>query len=133
MKSDGILEIPLNEWKSIEGNTFDTIWILEKQLNITGTEDFIMSLQVDEITHELNVRKVEDSYVGIKMPKFGYEFGAAVMEELNSQLDSCNQLLEFEPESKCNYINNNIFLNIFHHTFLIFRDFANCITSNEVH
>ncbi|CAO1356209.1 unnamed protein product, partial [Diamesa hyperborea] len=100
IKSDGIPEMSMNEWKSIGGNTFDTIWILEKQLNITNTEDFIISLDVDEITHELNVKKVEDSYIGIKMPKFGYEFGAAVMEELNSQLDSCNQLLEFEPDSK---------------------------------
>lgn len=102
MKCDGIPEMSTNEWKSIGGNTFDTIWILKKQLNFPNNEDFIISLEVDEIIYELHVRKIEDSYVGIKMPKFGYEFGAAVMEELNSQLDSCNQLLEFEPDSKCN-------------------------------
>lgn len=104
IKSDGIPEMSVNEWKSIGKNTFDTIWILEKQLHITSTEHFIISLEVDEITHELNVRKIDDCYVGIKMPKFGYEFGAAVMDELNSQLDSCDQLLEFEPDSKCNFI-----------------------------
>lgn len=118
IKSDEIPELSINEWKSIGGNTFDTIWILKKQLNIISKEDFIISLEVDEMTHEISVRKIEDSLVGIKMPKFGYEFGAAVMEELNSQLDSCNQLLEFEPDSKCKYKHYKMLLKAFHCNFL---------------
>lgn len=38
--------------------------------------------------------------MGVKLPKFGFEFGSTILEVLHNQLESCNQLLEYEPDSK---------------------------------
>lgn len=54
--------------------------------------------------YTMPITKCNDGLFGIKMPRFGYEFGKNVKELLVEQLASCKQLLEFEPESKCKYL-----------------------------
>jgi geranylgeranyl transferase type-2 subunit alpha len=85
------------EWRAISGNKSDAIWIQRGDFEMTA-DKVLMAYKNNEYT--LKTRRVNDEIIGIKLPSFGYEFGAAVIEELNNQLDSCNQLLEFEPDSK---------------------------------
>ena len=39
-----------------------------------------------------------------KRPEFDHTVSPALMSVLSSTLDSCNQLLELEPESKCTFV-----------------------------
>lgn len=103
LKRDGIKifvnsQVDENLWKSISGNRSDAIWVQKGDFDVTS-EVYVKIIKSDK-EYSLDTKKVNDEIVGIKIPSFGYEFGAAVIEELNNQLDSCNQLLEFEPDSK---------------------------------
>lgn len=85
------------------GQIYDTIWILDGNFEVP--EEFCGKVTLEVVEngelHELEIKKSENFVIGVKMPKFGYEFGVAVMDVLKGQLDSCNQLLEYEPDSKC--------------------------------
>lgn len=92
-------ELNEGKWRTITGGKSDAIWVQEGDFQVNENVSVVMQLEDKEFT--LTTRKLGDgSVVGIKCPAFGYEFGSAVMDELRSQLDSCNQLLEFEPDSK---------------------------------
>lgn len=87
------------QWLSITSNKSDTIWILRGEFDIC--DQVTVTMKQNEKEFILETVKINDnSLVGCKIPSFGYEFGVAVKEELKNQLDSCNQLLEFEPNSK---------------------------------
>lgn len=86
------------EWKSLSGSKSDTTWIQRGDFDVN--EEIQLKMTHNNKSYYLDTKKINDEIFGIKIPSFGYEFGAAVMEELNNQLDSCNQLLEFEPDSK---------------------------------
>lgn len=90
--------IDQSSWRSLSGNRSDAIWVQHDDFDVTCDIDLKIIHKDKEFA--LDTRKVNDEIIGIKLPSFGYEFGAAVMEELKNQLESCNQLLEFEPESK---------------------------------
>lgn len=87
-----------NSWKSLSGNRSDAIWIQKGDFDVAAELSVKISYNGKE--YSLDTKTVNDEVVGIKLPSFGYEFGEAVLEELNNQLESCNQLLEFEPDSK---------------------------------
>lgn len=85
-------------------NQYDSVWRLEDTFELNNDSESIFELVfTDEsgVNHSLKVTKSDDVLFGIRKPKFGYEFGENVTSVLKEQLNSCKQLLEFEPESKC--------------------------------
>lgn len=82
---------------------YDTTWTLNGDFQIADTadSDLKLILVIDGEQFELQMQRIENELFGIKMPKFGYEFSIGVVDVLKTQLESCDQLLEFEPESKC--------------------------------
>lgn len=104
---DGTTKFETKNWKPIASSTqFSTIWMLEDSfaLNNNSNENFQLEFsQASGTVCRLAVTKIEDCLFGIKVPKFGYEFGAAIVAELQEQLNSCQQLLEYEPDSKCKW------------------------------
>lgn len=94
-----VAELNNGKWCSLTGGKSDTTWIQTGNFQRSG--DIEVSVKFNGATYQLETRKLENgTVVGVKCPKFGYEFGSAVMDELKNQLDSCNQLLEYEPDSK---------------------------------
>lgn len=88
-----------NKFQSLSGGKSDSVWI-QKGNYVTDQDTPILLSLKDGQKFEIATRRVGDSLIGIKLPVFGYEFTAAVKEVLRNQLDSCNQLLEYEPDSK---------------------------------
>lgn len=85
-------------WKSNE--KCDTIWTLEHNCNIAQVADFEIEFQRGEKSAKMYICRVIDGLVGIKVPKFGYDFQSAVLDVLKSQLNDCHELLQLEPDSK---------------------------------
>lgn len=84
-----------------EGAKYDTIWMLRHNADVSNTADF----ELEYVTEEgksctMHICRTIGSLVGIKIPKFGYDFQSAVIDVLKSQLSDCNELLELEPDSK---------------------------------
>lgn len=92
------------EWRSLSGGKSDSVWIQKGSYAIEDEVKISLSSKSDggdgSQSFEISTRRVDDALIGIKLPLFGYEFTAAVKEVLKNQLDSCNQLLEYEPDSK---------------------------------
>ncbi|XP_052896795.1 geranylgeranyl transferase type-2 subunit alpha [Anopheles moucheti] len=85
-----------------EGSTFDTTWIMKGSFAVNEEcEASVTLLTPDNAKHVLNLQIASrDCAVGVKKPKFGYEFGSAIVDVLKAQLASCQELLEYEPDSK---------------------------------
>lgn len=103
---DATTKFDTKKWLPISGKhvQYDSIWKLEDSFELNNESNLKLDLTfIDETgtNHMLPITKCNDGLFGIKMPKFGYEFGNSVMIELKGQLTSCQQLLEYEPESKC--------------------------------
>ncbi|KAG4070033.1 hypothetical protein HA402_013693 [Bradysia odoriphaga] len=101
---DVTTKFELKNWKPINStNQYDTIWILHDtfELNNNSESEFELDF-IDESgkSHLLKVRKTTGGLFGIKLPRFEYEFEPSVLEELQGQLKSCQELLEYEPDSK---------------------------------
>lgn len=94
-----IERIPSGKWRPISSNKSDCIWIQQGDFEIV--ENIDVNVKSCDKEFKLSATKNdENTVIGYKLPSFGYEFGTAVKEELKNQLDSCNQLLEYEPDSK---------------------------------
>lgn len=104
-----------NKWQPINAQQYlkyYSVWKLEDSFELNNEGDSILDLMfVDENNnaHSLQIAKRQDGLFGIKMPRFGYEFGSGVLSVLQDQLNSCLELLEYEPESKCKSINLDCF------------------------
>lgn len=103
---DSNTKFDTKKWLPINSSIskYDTIWTLKDVFELNSDSSETLELEfIDENgqSHTLPIVKHENSLFGIKMPKFGYEFGASVLDVLKEQLSSCQQLLEFEPNSKC--------------------------------
>lgn len=99
------------KWQPINSNNteYDIIWTLEDVFELNSESNAVLDLDFtdeDGESHLLPISKRNNGLFGIKMPSFGYEFGSSVLDVLNEQLNSCKQLLEFEPDSKCKWIEN---------------------------
>uniref|UniRef100_A0A182NBN5 Geranylgeranyl transferase type-2 subunit alpha n=1 Tax=Anopheles dirus TaxID=7168 RepID=A0A182NBN5_9DIPT len=93
----------VSKWKPAhEGNTFDTTWFMKDNfvLNVVESSTVFLSAP-DGTSYTLPLRTASDhDVVGVTKPKFGYEFGSAIVEVLCAQLSSCQELLTYEPDSK---------------------------------
>lgn len=105
---DVTTKFELKNWQPINStNNYDTIWILQDsfELNSNSGSEFELDFTDEHgSSHLLTVRKTSYGLFGIKLPKFEREFEPAVLEELKGQLKSCQELLEYEPDSKCKFI-----------------------------
>lgn len=102
---DANTKFDTKKWKPIQNDAeYDIIWKLEDLFELNNESSLTFDLTFvdeDENSHNLPIQKQDDGLFGIKMPRFGFEFGAGVLDVLKEQLASCKQLLEFEPDSKC--------------------------------
>lgn len=90
-------------WRSATGETYDNTWVVTGASlpnEFVGDSTSTLSLTLEGKQYSLEIRSHGDYSYGIKCPKFEYEFGAGVVDTLKGQLDSCNELLEYEPDSK---------------------------------
>ncbi|XP_058177388.1 geranylgeranyl transferase type-2 subunit alpha [Anopheles ziemanni] len=91
------------KWKPVsEGSSVDTTWTLRGTFQLKDDENPTVSLVTPEgVEHSVDLKRpTPQTVVGVKKPKFGYEFGSAIVDVLKAQLASCLELLEFEPDSK---------------------------------
>lgn len=107
-----VLETPvedLNEkssWKSTNGLKTDLIWyklaVENKTFQIPTAMDLMeISIKVGDDKLNFSAKKDgEDFFALAKETSFGGTLSQPIVDELKSQLESCEQLLEFEPESK---------------------------------
>ncbi|XP_055639307.1 geranylgeranyl transferase type-2 subunit alpha [Toxorhynchites rutilus septentrionalis] len=84
-------------------DSYCVTWILrDVHINLPDHEEYVLSF-TDEynMTHSLKCKKLcNASLFGINKPKFEHEFGQSIVDVLKAQLESCQQLLEYEPDSK---------------------------------
>uniref|UniRef100_A0A1Q3FJH0 Geranylgeranyl transferase type-2 subunit alpha n=1 Tax=Culex tarsalis TaxID=7177 RepID=A0A1Q3FJH0_CULTA len=91
-------------WRSAcSDGSYSVTWIFRGTIvNLPDQHTFPLTF-TDESgkTHTLELNKTSPTELfAIRKPKFGTEFGIAVVDVLKAQLESCQQLLEFEPDSK---------------------------------
>lgn len=107
MSLDATTKFDTSRWEPVNGQSHIqhyTIWKLEDSFVLNSEGDSLYDLTfVDENneTHTLPIIKNDDGLFGIKMPRFGFQFGTSVLDVLQEQLTACQQLLEHEPDSKC--------------------------------
>jgi geranylgeranyl transferase type-2 subunit alpha len=94
---------PKQTWKPVNSlKKYDTTWILQEELPFCEKITSKISLESETgTTYTIDAKKVGDNLIGVKVPKFGYKFGDDIIDTMKSQLESCNSLLELEPDSKC--------------------------------
>lgn len=97
----------LNEtalWKSTNGLNTDLIWFAtssESPFELPNGETMKISIKSDSDNLTISTtRKGEAFFALAQDTSFTGTLGQPIIDELKSQLDSCEQLLEFEPESK---------------------------------
>uniref|UniRef100_A0A1L8DUF8 Geranylgeranyl transferase type-2 subunit alpha n=1 Tax=Nyssomyia neivai TaxID=330878 RepID=A0A1L8DUF8_9DIPT len=89
----------IKEWKSVTGNTYDTTWTrIAKVPKGDGFE--LIFTDENKQEYKMNVKTSGKDIVGVILPKFEHIFGKVILGQLQEQLDSCSQLLDFEPDSK---------------------------------
>jgi geranylgeranyl transferase type-2 subunit alpha len=139
VESELLPEAVGNSWTSISGYSYDTVWTLTGHFNMSESAVTSISFNSNESGKcQLDLVKCNDSFVGVKMPKFGYEFGKAVLDVLRTQLESCQQLLEYEPDSKCKFASLQSFDKVHKIDayvivkYLNFRDSFNGMPTDEV-
>ncbi|XP_058059581.1 geranylgeranyl transferase type-2 subunit alpha [Anopheles bellator] len=93
----------IGAWKPVGDSSSATTWVLTAAVALAEQMDDakVTLVTPDGIEHHLELKSPSHGIVvGVKMPKFGYEFGSAIVEVLKAQLMSCQELLGFEPDSK---------------------------------
>lgn len=107
MSLDATTKFDTSKWEPVQSDAHIqhyTIWKLEDSfvLNSEGDSQYDLTF-IDENneTYTMPIIKNADGLFGIKMPRFGFKFGTSVLDVLQEQLTSCQQLLDYEPDSKC--------------------------------
>ncbi|XP_058823726.1 geranylgeranyl transferase type-2 subunit alpha [Topomyia yanbarensis] len=93
-----------SDWQPVATDGSHAVtWLLEG-LNTTFSDEHVSFVSFKDENGNLYTLEVqrlsETSLIAIKLPKFEHEFNDAVLDVLKTQLDSCQQLLEYEPDSK---------------------------------
>lgn len=109
---DGQLDAwqPLNE--SVELNQ---TWWIENDFEAIKLEPgerlhLIVTNTYDGTEYRIDVKNFNNRWVGLKLPKFEYEFGEAVKQTLKEQLKSCQELLAIEPDSKWTLLTSTLLM-----------------------
>lgn len=96
-----------SKFQSVEHDSdYHTTWIIDLDLNERVNETATLCLEEiddNEVIFKFTLlcdRPTDGGIIGIKPPKFGYVFSEAVLNVLVEQLKSCDELLEYEPDSK---------------------------------
>ncbi|XP_058452584.1 geranylgeranyl transferase type-2 subunit alpha [Malaya genurostris] len=93
-----------SNWQPISSDcSYDVTWVLQGFRTKLDDKQVVLVHFTDENAKSYTLeahRQSETSLIAVKIPKFGQEFGDAVLDVLKTQLDSCLQLLEYEPDSK---------------------------------
>uniref|UniRef100_A0AAG5DWX0 Geranylgeranyl transferase type-2 subunit alpha n=1 Tax=Anopheles atroparvus TaxID=41427 RepID=A0AAG5DWX0_ANOAO len=92
-----------SKWKPVdEESSYDTTWVLQGTFAMKeGITQSVSLVTPDGVEHGLDLTTPSpQTVVGVKKPKFGYEFGSSIVDVLKAQLASCQELLEYEPDSK---------------------------------
>uniref|UniRef100_A0A7G3AW09 Geranylgeranyl transferase type-2 subunit alpha n=1 Tax=Lutzomyia longipalpis TaxID=7200 RepID=A0A7G3AW09_LUTLO len=88
-------------WRSASGAAYDTTWTKLGESTVKNETFELIFSDEQQQEHRMDIKASEGGeYVGVKLPKFEHIFGKAVLSQLKEQLESCSQLLEFEPDSK---------------------------------
>lgn len=103
---DAVTKFDTNKWQPVNAEPpvkYYSVWKLEDSFELNNEGDTIFDLTfVDENdnSHSLQITKSNDGLFGIKMPRFGYEFGSGVLSVLDEQLNSCLTLYDIEKNEK---------------------------------
>lgn len=114
LRLDAQTQFETRNWRPVgvggDSATHSTIWTLEDSFALnadSGVEEYELEF-IDELgaKHWLPVYRTAENLIGIKKPRFVYDFEATVREDLEKQLRSYEELRELqrdenEPDSKC--------------------------------
>lgn len=90
-------------YKPASGLKFDSIWYFDgEKIPLPADEEpLTVTVRMGDKAISLTLNRSGDEYFALsRETSFRGSLSEPVLEELKSQLDSCDQLLEFEPESK---------------------------------
>lgn len=98
-------DLQFRSWQPLQKNSdVDITWILSDTFFSTdeSVNDACVYLKDSKTSTEfsLPVSKSINSWYGIRLPKFEYEFGPDTMNIFKEQLKSCHELLDLEPNNK---------------------------------
>lgn len=104
---DATTKFDTSKWEPVQGQSHiqhHAVWRLEDSFVLDsedGSQYDLTFVNESKEVYTLPIIKSADGLFGIKMPKFGFQFEAVVLDVLQDQLVSCQQLLEYDPDSKC--------------------------------
>ncbi|XP_077285094.1 rab geranylgeranyltransferase subunit alpha [Arctopsyche grandis] len=104
-------------WKSLSGFQLDVMWILvhDSEIDLTSCSNVEITLIRHDESKDVIICDRGNEYVGYAPISFSNNFGKSVIEELKDQQQSCEQLLELEPDSKWTLLTFAVILNSIDH------------------
>ncbi|XP_011203903.2 geranylgeranyl transferase type-2 subunit alpha [Bactrocera dorsalis] len=102
--SKGNIKKKITNWKSINGAKSDTTWFCslngDKVLEHIN-DQYLLELHITDINvKQITLKTYKQSVYFFKPPNQSFTFTENVLNELQTQLESCESLLEYEPDSK---------------------------------
>lgn len=91
-------------WRSASGSQMDHIWCIDQtpeSFQLPAGESLKMTISDGPDRYSLVATRSGDEFCALaKKTSFAGKLSQPIVDELKSQLESCEQLLEFEPDSK---------------------------------
>lgn len=102
--SKGNIKHKIANWQSINGINSDTTWFTslngDKMLEDNNNQ-YLLELNITGINmKQVSLKTYNQSVYYFKPPNQSFAFTESVLNELQTQLESCKNLLEYEPDSK---------------------------------
>ncbi|CAD6995617.1 geranylgeranyl transferase type-2 subunit alpha [Ceratitis capitata] len=103
--SEGTVIIKLTNWHSINKTKADNVWFFSLTDNAISYKEFPKEAFLEINRSDISLKKIilktyKESLFYFKSPNQQHAFSKNVLNELQSQLESCESLLEYEPDSK---------------------------------
>ncbi|XP_017476888.1 PREDICTED: geranylgeranyl transferase type-2 subunit alpha isoform X1 [Rhagoletis zephyria] len=103
--SNNSIHIKLKNWKPLNGTEADTTWVYSQSNKAThlvpDINDTILNIKIPDIEEKrILLKPYNKSVFYFKQPNQSLVFTGSILNELQSQLESCQSLLEYEPDSK---------------------------------
>ncbi|XP_011184906.2 geranylgeranyl transferase type-2 subunit alpha [Zeugodacus cucurbitae] len=113
--SKGNIKKKIANWLSINGTKSDTTWISSlndnKLMLDDANEHYILELNITDINvKQINLKRYNQSVFYFKPPNQSFAFTESVSNELQMQLESCESLLEYEPDSKWTLLTSSLLM-----------------------